>query len=155
MIDRQKRFDFPPDDAINPPSYQRNLDTKYDGISPREAFQRLKSLTQNNEEVEELALYIIEFMQLNRSNIEQLLQQISSGRIAVNLEQKTNAWNMLGIMHTQNDISNAFALWELNITPIKEECSIWSSHKKMINKFSCLMGRFRSEIEKLTQDCNI
>jgi|GEM_PF-1981609 len=146
---RQETFDFPEEETINPPSYQRELDTKYDGISPREAFQKLSSVTYDNRKMEELAPYVITFMKFNKSKIEKLLQQISAG-VAVNAEQRNNAWKMLEEMQTQNDISNAFALWELNITPIKDERSLWPAHAEMIQRFHCLMGRFRSEMEALS-----
>ena len=151
MIDRpyQKRFDFPEDKTIDPPPYQRDLDTKYDGISPRDAFNRLQSLTQNNKSIEELAPYVVEFMQHNKDRIYKIVQAIALGN-AIDRKQKENAWVMLSVMRTQNDISNAFALWELNITPIPDEQSLWPSHESFIKQFHRIMGRFRSDMANLT-----
>lgn len=148
MVQKQQHLRFPPEKHLTPqhPPFQREThDADFTGISPRIAFDIFEALEAEGHKPMDIAPYLIEFMERNTSKIEALLKQIAY-RVPLNSTQQENAWQMLGNLQSLTPAEKARALWELEITPIKEHCSIWKGQRKFITDFHNIMGRFRADM---------
>ncbi len=151
MTFEQKTISFPEHPDLQKPDYERQLTPeKFKGISPRRAFEIFEERCSSGHKPEDVAPYLVKFIESHSSAINTLLKAIAGGK-SVDAQQTANAWQMRAAIQNLSPAEIALALWELNITPLEEVAPLWPSSQRFIENFHRLMGRFRTDMAKYDQ----
>lgn len=150
--ERQLSLDFGDTKPFVAPSFRRAPDAKRNlpGISPRDGFEFAAELVQGGVSESEIAPQLVEFIQKKQQRIRKLLMRLTNTKLAIDFEQASHAAELDTALKEISELSTAWWLFEMNLTPIiqSSDKNTWPSIMKLIKDFRKEMGMFRTYMEK-------